>query len=79
MCSTGAAGSWALSNLGSKIIHEDYDSGFAIKHTVKDLRLVQSINQTSGDNLPGKELAERLFKQVQAMDNGKGKNKKHKP
>lgn len=73
VCGTGAAGSWALSNLGTKIIDGDYDPGFAIKHIVKDLRLVQEINQTSGDNLPGTELADRLFKIVQAMDNGQGK------
>lgn len=73
VCSTGAAGSWALSNLGTKIINNDYEPGFAIKHIVKDLRLVQEINQTSGDNLPGTELADRLFKIVEAMDNGQGK------
>lgn len=70
VCGTGAAGSWALSNLGSKIIEEDYDPGFAIKHIVKDLRLVQGINQ---DELPGTTLADRLFKTVMAMDNGQGK------
>jgi 3-hydroxyisobutyrate dehydrogenase len=73
VCGTGAAASWALSNLGSKIINQDYDPGFAIKHMVKDLRLVQSINQTSGDNLPGTELADRLFRMVQLMDDGEGK------
>ena len=73
VCGTGAAGSWALSNLGPKIINGDYDPGFAIKHIVKDLRLVQAINQASGDNLPGTDLAERLFKIVQAMDRGQGK------
>jgi 3-hydroxyisobutyrate dehydrogenase len=73
VCGTGAAASWALSNLGTKIINNDYEPGFAIKHIVKDLRLVQEINQTSGDNLPGTELADRLFKIVEAMDNGQGK------
>jgi 3-hydroxyisobutyrate dehydrogenase len=73
VCSTGAAGSWALSNLGTKIINNDYDPGFAIKHIVKDLRLVQEINQTSADNLPGTELADRLFKIVEAMDDGQGR------
>ncbi|MEM7594786.1 MAG: NAD(P)-dependent oxidoreductase [Cyanobacteria bacterium P01_A01_bin.83] len=73
VCGTGAAGSWALSNLGSKIIDQDYAPAFAIKHIVKDLRLVQAINQASGDNLPGTELADRLFKTVMAMDNGQGK------
>jgi len=73
VCGTGAAGSWALSNLGTKIINNDYAPGFAIKHILKDLRLVQEINQSSGDNLPGTELADRLFKIVQEMDNGQGK------
>ena len=73
VCGTGAAGSWALSNLGGKIINQDYEPGFAIKHMVKDLRLVQSINQTSGNSLPGTELADRLFKAVQSMDDEQGK------
>ena len=73
VCGTGAAGSWALSNLGTKIIDEDYNPGFAIKHIVKDLRLVRAINETSKDDLPGTELADSLFKLVQAMDNGRGK------
>ncbi|MDJ0536313.1 MAG: NAD(P)-dependent oxidoreductase [Xenococcaceae cyanobacterium MO_207.B15] len=72
VCGTGAAGSWALSNLGSKIINSDYEPGFAIKHIIKDLRLVQEISQAGGGNLPGTELGDRLFKAVAAMDNGEG-------
>ncbi len=72
VCGTGAAGSWALSNLGSKIINSDYEPGFAIKHIIKDLRLVQEINHPGGGNLPGTQLSDRLFKKVAAMDNGKG-------
>ena len=73
VCGTGAAGSWALSNLGQKIINGDYEPGFAIQHIVKDLRLVQEINQSCGKTkLPGVELADRLFKIVQAMDGGQG-------
>ena len=74
VCGTGAAASWALSNLGSKIINADYEPGFAIAHIIKDLRLVQEINQSSGDNLPGTELADRLFKIVRAMNEGTGGN-----
>jgi len=68
VCSTGAAGSWALSNLGPKIIDSDLAPGFMIKHILKDLRLVLE----TGANIPGVELADRLFKQVKDMDNGKG-------
>ena len=72
VCGTGAAGSWALSNLGTKIAESDYAPGFMIKHIVKDLRLVKETMQSSGENLPGVELADRLFKIVQELDNGKG-------
>ncbi|HHP7232182.1 MAG TPA: NAD(P)-dependent oxidoreductase [Xenococcaceae cyanobacterium] len=72
VCGTGAAGSWALANLGSKIINSDYEPGFAIKHIIKDLRLVQEISQAGDGDLPGTKLSDRLFKAVAAMENGKG-------
>lgn len=70
VCSTGAGGSWALSNLGPKIVASDFAPGFMIKHILKDLRLVQETIDASGGNLPGMELADSLFKVVQSLDNG---------
>ncbi|MBE9129545.1 MULTISPECIES: NAD(P)-dependent oxidoreductase [unclassified Coleofasciculus] len=72
VCSTGAAGSWALSNLGSKIAESDFQPGFMIKHMLKDLRLVQETVQSSGEQLSGVELADGLFKIVQKLDDGTG-------
>ena len=72
VCSTGAAGSWALSNLGPKIAQCDFAPGFMIEHILKDLRLVQETIQASGQNFPGVELADRLFKIVKEIDGGKG-------
>jgi 3-hydroxyisobutyrate dehydrogenase len=72
LCSTGAAGSWALTNLGPKIIESDLTPGFTIRHILKDLRLVEEIMQTGDRHLPGIELAERLFQIVKALDGGKG-------
>ncbi|AFZ36701.1 2-hydroxy-3-oxopropionate reductase [Stanieria cyanosphaera PCC 7437] len=72
VCGTGAAASWALTNLGPKIIESDYNPGFPIKHILKDLRLIQEIVESSGENLPGVQLAERLFKLVQTLDHGQG-------
>jgi 3-hydroxyisobutyrate dehydrogenase len=69
VCSTGAAGSWALSNLGEKVATADFDPGFMIKHMVKDLRLVQD-SLPSDSNFPGVELADRLFKIVQQLEQG---------
>ncbi|MDJ0509769.1 MAG: NAD(P)-dependent oxidoreductase [Crocosphaera sp.] len=73
VCSTGAAGSWALEKLGPKIINSDLEPGFAIKHLLKDLRLVQEIMAESDQDLPGISLAESFLKAVAMLDNGKGK------
>ena len=60
ICSTGAAGSWALSNLGPKMIQSDYSAGFKVKDMLKDLRLVNE--ELSGrEILPGVNLAQKLF------------------
>ncbi len=71
VCSTGAASSWALSNLGEKIIQQDYQPGFAIAHMLKDLRLVKESGAVK--DLPGVEIAERLFKIVEELDGDGGK------
>lgn len=72
VCSTGAAGSWALANLGPKIVASDFNPGFAIKHILKDLRLVQETMAKSEKTLSGVELADRFFKEVAHMDHGEG-------
>jgi 3-hydroxyisobutyrate dehydrogenase len=72
VCETGAAGSWALSNLGPKIIQSDLAPGFSIKHILKDLRLVQEIMSISEQKLDGVALADRLFKKVSELDRGQG-------
>jgi len=41
VCSTGAAGSWALQHLGAEISRGNYEPGFMIKHMVKDLNIVE--------------------------------------
>ncbi len=37
--STGAAGSWQLTNNGKKIINGDYAPGFYVKHFIKDMNI----------------------------------------
>ncbi|MGB2926942.1 MAG: NAD(P)-dependent oxidoreductase [Limnothrix sp.] len=60
VCQTGAAGSWAIANLGRKITAEDFRAGFMVKHILKDLRLVK---ETLGDSaeLPGLAIATQKF------------------
>ena len=62
--SSGAGGSWALTNLGPRIIKEDFEPGFALKHMLKDLRLVFENIDGQSDLLPGTKLAQDLFRKV---------------
>ncbi len=70
VCRGGAAGSWSLENLGPRIAQSDFAPGFAIKHMVKDLRLV--LEMMAEHELPGTELANSHFQEVQALEGGAG-------
>jgi 3-hydroxyisobutyrate dehydrogenase len=76
VCGSGAAGSWALTNLGMKVATGDYQAGFAIKHMLKDLRLVQEISDRQNLNfsvdLPAIALAMQNFQKVSQLDDGQG-------
>jgi len=68
VCSSGAAGSWALSNLGPKILVRDFGPGFMVKHLIKDLRLVLATPPGEGlDELRGTILAKALLEKVAAL------------
>ncbi len=70
--SAGAGGSWALTNLGPRIIKSDFAPGFALKHMLKDLRLVFENLDGESDELPGTKLARELFKKVGEIDDNAG-------
>jgi 3-hydroxyisobutyrate dehydrogenase-like beta-hydroxyacid dehydrogenase len=57
----GAAASWQLSNLGPKIIAQDYRPGFFVKLIRKDLRLVTEAANQSGIALPGLKMMTSMF------------------
>jgi 3-hydroxyisobutyrate dehydrogenase len=72
VCKTGAAGSWALENLGPKILAGDLQPAFMIEHILKDLRLVKETSQAVQEILPGTDLATTLFNVVAQLDEGQG-------
>ena len=76
VCGSGAAGSWALTNLGMKVATGDYQAGFAIKHMLKDLRLVKETSDRQNldfpIDLPAIALAVQNFQKVSQLDNGQG-------
>ena len=57
----GAAGSWAINNLGARQAQRDFAPGFMIEHMVKDLGIACTEAEQLGLNLPGLENARRLY------------------
>ncbi len=69
--SSGAAGSWALSNLGPRIVANNFDPGFFVDHFVKDLGIAVEGAEQMGLRLPGLKLAKELYEDVQRRGDGK--------
>lgn len=73
--STGAAGSWSLSNLGPRIMANNFDPGFFVEHFIKDMGIALAEARRMGLSLPGLALAEQLYQSVKAQ--GWGRNGTH--
>ena len=69
--SSGAAGSWALSNLGPRIVAGNFDPGFFVEHFVKDLGIAVEEAGTMNLKLAGLDLAHELYSKVIANGDGK--------
>lgn len=59
--SSGAAGSWSLSNLAPRMIKGDFDPGFFVEHFLKDMKI--ALDEASKMNLalPGLALGYQLY------------------
>ena len=69
---TGAAGSWSLSNLAPRILRGDFAPGFYIEHFIKDLGIALEEAGRMNLSLPGLALAKQLY--LSAKANGCGRN-----
>lgn len=67
----GAAGSWSLSNLGPRIINNNFDPGFFVEHFVKDMGIALDEAKRLGLALPGLALAHQLYIALQAQGHGR--------
>lgn len=65
--SSGAAGSWSLSNLGPRMIEGDFDPGFYVEHFIKDMGIALDEAARMGIALPGLALARQLYEAVRAQ------------
>ncbi len=68
--SSGAAGSWSLSNLTPRILKGDFNPGFFVDHIVKDLGIALEEADRLGLKLEGLEHARKLYQYLQSMDRG---------
>jgi len=68
---SGAAGSWALSNLAPRVVAGDFAPGFMVDHLVKDLGLALAEAERAGLTLPGLALAHELYQALQAQGRGR--------
>jgi len=59
--STGAAGSWSLSNLGPRMIKGDLEPGFYLKHFIKDMKIAIDEAERMDLDLPGVKLSKELY------------------
>jgi 3-hydroxyisobutyrate dehydrogenase len=58
---SGAAGSWSLSNLGPRVIENQFDPGFFVEHFIKDMGIALDEANRMGLSLPGLALAKQLY------------------
>lgn len=71
----GAAGSWSLSNLGPRVMNNNFDPGFFVEHFIKDMGIALAEAKRMGLSLPGLALGEQLYLSVKAK--GWGRNGTH--
>jgi 3-hydroxyisobutyrate dehydrogenase len=69
--SSGAAGSWSLSNLGPRIIDNNFDPGFFVEHFIKDMGIALDEANRMGLALPGLALSKQLYLALQAQGHGR--------
>lgn len=69
--SKGAAGSWSLSNLGPRIIDNNFEPGFFVEHFMKDMGIAIDEANRMGLSLPGLALARQLYQSVIAQGGAK--------
>jgi len=68
--STGAAGSWSLSNLAPRMIQGDFAPGFYVKHFIKDMKIALEESEKMELELPGLSLAKKMYEELASEGEG---------
>lgn len=69
--SSGAAGSWSLSNLAPRIIKGDFAPGFFVEHFIKDMGIALAEAERMQLALPGLAIAKQLYVALSAQGHAK--------
>ncbi len=69
--SSGAAGSWSLSNYGPRIIAGRFEPGFFVEHFLKDMGIALAEADHMGLALPGLALARQLYIALRSQGHGR--------
>ncbi len=69
--SGGAAGSWSLSNLGTRMVAGNFAPGFFVDHFVKDMGIALDEAKAMRLSAPGLALAHQLYVALQAQGGGR--------
>ncbi|MDD3430209.1 MAG: NAD-binding protein, partial [Oscillospiraceae bacterium] len=68
--STGAAGSWQMSNMAPRMLKGDFDPGFFVKHFIKDLTIATDEATETNLQLPVSNLVKSLYESLEKMGYG---------
>lgn len=69
--STGAAGSWSLSNLAPRILKGNFQPGFFVEHFIKDMGIALEEARRMNLSLPGLALINQLYISLAAQGGAK--------
>ncbi len=68
---SGAAASWALSNLAPRIIANRFEPGFFVEHFIKDMGIALDESKRMGLAMPGLALVHQLYLSLAAHGHGR--------
>ena len=63
----GAAGCWSINNLGPRIVNNNFDPGFFIKHFIKDMGIALKEAKVMNLSLPGLAMAYQFYISATAL------------
>jgi 3-hydroxyisobutyrate dehydrogenase len=69
--SSGAAGSWSLSNLAPRMLAGDFAPGFFVEHFIKDMGIALEEAERMRIAMPGLALARQLYVALAARGHGR--------